>query len=316
MPFAILSGDVCRGKTFFRCVCLREAEGLPYSAPMIPPDFDSLGLIAGKGSYPLLLADSARRQGIRRLVAVAFKGETDRSIRTLAHEVHWLYVGQLERLLDTLVQSGVRHAVMAGQITPTHLFRTWPDRLMLDLLRRLPKRNAETIFGAVAEELRKRGIELLPASSFMEEHMPPAGLLTRRPPTEAELGDIELGRSVAKATSGLDIGQTVVVKNGTTLAVEAFEGTDEAIRRAGKLGGADSVVVKVAKKGHDMRFDIPVVGLKTIRSLRRARARVLAFEAGRTILLDRDEVLAEANRLGLSILAIDIGDTPPEGDRK
>jgi DUF1009 family protein len=178
------------------------------------------------------------------------------------------------------------------------------DGAMLSLLSRLRVRNAETIFGAVGDELKKIGVELMPASLFMEHTMPEAGVLSARAPTEQEAADIQLGLKVAKTTSGLDIGQTVVIKNGTILAVEAFEGTDAAIARAGELGGIGAVVVKVAKRGHDMRFDIPVVGEHTMKSLRRIKASVLAVEANRTILLDREVVIAEANRQDLCLVSI------------
>ena len=210
---------------------------------------ESLGIIAGKGVYPRLLADSARKQGVKRLFAVAFRKETDPVLEKYADQVEWLYLGQLGAMLDAFKASGVKHAVMAGQITPTHLFRIRMDAPMLALLARLRVRNAETIFGAVGDELKKIGVELLPASLFMEHTMPEAGVLSARRPTEQERADIELGMNVAKLTSGLDIGQTVVIKNGTILAVEAFEGTDAAIARAGELGGAGAVVVKVAKRG-------------------------------------------------------------------
>ncbi|MBU4200195.1 MAG: UDP-2,3-diacylglucosamine diphosphatase LpxI [Verrucomicrobia bacterium] len=265
-----------------------------------------LGLIAGRGIYPLLLAESAKKLGVRRLVAVAFRGETDRAIDRLADEVHWLNVGQLTALLETFQTSGVTQAVMAGQITPTRLFHVRPDRRALALLARLRTRNAETIFGAIGDELKSVGVELLPASRFMESAMPTPGLLSRRAPTAEEQQDIELGCRVAKATSGLDIGQTAVVKQGTILAVEAFEGTDETLLRAGRLGGAGVVVVKVAKRGHDLRFDIPVIGLQTLKVLKKIRAAVLAVEAGKTILLECARLITEADKQNLAFLAVDM----------
>ena len=270
---------------------------------------DSLGIIAGKGVYPRLLADSARKQGVKRLFAVAFRKETDPVLKKYVDQVDWLYLGQLHAMLEAIKASGVKQVVMAGQITPTHLFRLRVDASMLALLSRLHVRNAETIFGAVGDELKKMGVELMPASLFMEHTMPKIGLLSARAPSEQEQVDIALGLKVAKTTSGLDIGQTVVIKNGTILAVEAFEGTDVAIARAGELGGAGAVVVKVAKRGHDMRFDIPVVGEHTMKSLRRIKAAVLAVEANRTILLDRDVLIAEANRQNLCMVAVAV----PEG---
>lgn len=264
-----------------------------------------IALIAGKGVYPRLLAESARAQGVNRIFVIAFRGETDRVIEKWAERVEWMHLGQFGVMLDALRRSGMRYAVMAGQITPTNLFRVRLDSKTLEVLKRLPVRNAETIFGAVAEELKAIGIELLPASSFMEKHMPPAGLLSNRAPSESERRDIELGFEVAKVTSGIDIGQTVVLKEGTILAVEAFEGTDETITRAGKLGGAGAVVVKVAKHGHDMRFDIPVIGRHTMKVLRSARVSALALEAGRAILLEREAIVEEANRMDLCLTVVE-----------
>jgi DUF1009 family protein len=263
----------------------------------------SLGIIAGKGAYPLQLAASARTQGVSRLFAVAFRKETDPAIERQVDEVVWLRVGQLQAMLDAFRASGVKDAVMAGQITPSNLFRLRPDRATFELLSELRERNAHTIFGAIAERLEGVGVTLQPAHLFMESSMPAPGQLSRRAPTDREQADIELGLNVARSTSGLDIGQTVVIKEGAVLAVEAFEGTDAAIRRAGKLGGAGSVVVKMAKRGHDMRFDIPVIGLKTFHHLRKARASALAVEAGRTILLERNKLIEEANRLNLAFTA-------------
>jgi hypothetical protein len=273
------------------------------NAPQPPPR--ELAIIAGKGAYPRLLAESARQQGVDRLEVIAFKKETDSAIEKLTDKVHWIHLGQLGKMLEALKRSGIRHAVMAGQITPTHLFRVRMDLAMLALLKRLHTRNAETIFGAVADELKAIGIELLPASSFMESHMPTVGILTRRPPTDSERHDIELGFQVAQVTSGLDIGQTVVIKEGTILAVEAFEGTDETIQRAGRLGGAGAVVVKVAKKGHDMRFDIPVIGRHTMKQLRKIGASALAVEAGRAIMLEHQEIIEQAERMDLAIIAVE-----------
>lgn len=262
-----------------------------------------LGLIAGRGVYPLLLAESARKQGVPRIFAVAFKRETDPAIARAADEVAWVRIGQLDAMFNALRASGVEQVVMAGQITPTHLFRVRPDRRMLDMLKRLHPRNAETIFGAITGELKREGMEVLPAHLFMESAMPDEGLLGSRAPTDSELRDIELGFRAAKVTSGLEIGQTIVVKEGTILAVEAFEGTDETLIRAGKLGGPGAVVVKVAKQGHDMRFDIPVVGTRTMKILRKIKASVLAVEARRTILLERDKLIEQADGMGLCLCA-------------
>lgn len=266
---------------------------------------DALGIIAGKGAYPFELARSARKQGIPRLFAVGFKGETDPALAREVDELVWLKVGQLTAMLGAFTVANVSQVVMAGQITPTSLFRVRPDKAMIEILAGLEQRNAHTIFGAVGAAMRERGLELKPASLFMEECMPAAGVLTARAPDAREQADIELGRNVARTTSGLEIGQTVVLKEGTIVAVEAFEGTDATLRRAGKLAGPGTVVVKSAKQGHDMRFDIPVIGERTLRVLRKAGASALAVEAGRCIVLDRPKVVALADQAGISMLAVE-----------
>lgn len=272
---------------------------------------DTLGVIAGLGSYPWQLARSAHAQGVKRVVAFAFKGETERVIAKHADDVVWMHLGSLQALLDAVQAKGVTKLVMAGQIKPTRLFNLRLDAKALAVLRTLKVRNAHTIFGAIGDELRAIGAELLPAYCFMETEMPAAGTLGRRAPDEREAADIRLGAKVAKITSGLEIGQTVVVKEGTVLAVEGFEGTDETILRAGRLGGPGAVVVKVAKLGHDMRFDIPIVGLRTFKMLKKAKISCLAVEAKRTILLEREKLAAEADRLGIAFAAFDAAATEP-----
>jgi len=242
---------------------------------------------------------------VKRVFVIAFKGETRRDIAQVADEVIWLHVGSLGALLNALKNSGAQHAVMAGQINPKNLFCVRMDKPLLDLLKSLPVKNAHTIFGGITAEIEKDGKTLLPASSFMQDYMPEAGLLTKRAPDARELTDIKIGRRVIKDTSHLDIGQTVVVKEGMILAVEAFEGTDRAIRRGGKLGGKGVVVVKVPKVGHDMRFDIPVIGKWTLHSLKKAKASCLAIEAGGAILLHKDELIAQADAAGLAITVLE-----------
>ena len=273
----------------------------------------TLGIIAGRGVYPRVLAESARAQGVSNLVAFAFKKETDRVIERHVDQVHWLRLGQLQALLDAIQGSGVKTVVMAGQIKPTHLFHVRMDKALLKLLGQLRERNAHSIFGAVGDELRNIGVSLEQASLFMESTMPEPGQLAGDTLTEQEDADVTLGLRVAKVTSQLDIGQTVVIKAGTILAVEAFEGTDKTIKRAGDLGGADSVVVKVAKQGHDMRFDIPVIGERTLKMCKRAKVKVLAIEANRTILLDRARVIEQAAQNGLKLIAVDV-ERPQQGD--
>jgi len=266
---------------------------------------ETLALIAGRADYPLLLARAARARGVKKIIAVAFKGETSREIEQVADEVTWIHAGQLAPLLDALKRSGARHAVMAGQVNPNVLFLFRMDKSLVGLLKSLPVKNAHTIFGAITQEVETAGLELLPASSFMQDYMPTAGCLTARAPDTRELADIEIGRRVIKDTSHLDIGQTVVVKEGMVLAVEAFEGTDKAIRRGGKLGGKGAVVVKVPKVGHDMRFDIPVIGMRTLQSLKKAKASCLAIEAGGAILLNKEAVVSQANAMGIVITVLE-----------
>jgi hypothetical protein len=264
-------------------------------------------LIAGRGSYPRALAQSARRQGVGVLHAIAFRGETDAALEALVDRMVWLHVGELGKFLDAARASGANTAVMAGQIAPSNLFRVRMDGPMIRLLGRLKRRNADTIFGAIADELKGIGIELQPASRYMESTMPAPGRIGSRDLTDRERADVEIGLHTAKVTSGLEIGQTVVIKEGTILAVEAFEGTDAAILRGGELGGPGAVVVKVAKRGHDMRFDIPVVGEHTFASLRRIKASALAVEAGRTILLDREALAKAADAMNLAFVAVETG---------
>ena len=264
---------------------------------------ETLGVIAGRGTYPWQLARSAHAQGVKRVVAFAFKGETERVIGRYADETVWLHLGSLGALLDAVKAKGVSKIVMAGQIKPTALFNLRLDARALAILRTLKTKNAHTIFGAIGDELRGIGAELLPAYRFMETEMPAEGVLGSRAPDAREQADVLLGMKVAKTTSGLEVGQTVVVKDGTVLAVEGFEGTDETILRAGRLGGAGGVVVKVAKLGHDMRFDIPIIGLRTFKMLKKAKISCLAVEAKRTILLEREKLAAEADRLGVAFVA-------------
>ncbi|MFH1477365.1 MAG: UDP-2,3-diacylglucosamine diphosphatase LpxI [Verrucomicrobiota bacterium] len=267
---------------------------------------EKLGIIAGRGAYPRILAEGARKQGVRQVVAVAFCGETDPRLEKAADQVVWLHVGQLDAMLEAFRQHGITRAVMAGQIAPSNLFHVRLDSRALAILARLKNRNAKTIFGAIGDELRAIGIELLPAYRFMEDAMPAPGLLSRRALTERERLDVELGLQAAKATSALEIGQTVVVKEGVILAVEAFEGTDATLLRAGKLGGKGAVVVKVARQGHDMRYDIPVIGLRTLAMLKKIKAAVLAVEARRTILLEKGQIIEEADKQKLAFIAVEV----------
>ncbi len=265
----------------------------------------ALGLIAGNGIYPRLLADAARRRGVPAVHVAAFDGETDPGIGEVAATLEWLKVGQLARLLKFFQERGVRRAVMAGQISPKHLFDLRPDMKALLLLARLPERNAASLFGAIADELARTGIHLLPAYTYLEEALAGAGHLAGPAPKRRLLEDARYGFRLAKEVSRLDIGQTVVVRHGTVLAVEAFEGTDDAIRRGAALGRRAAVVAKVSKPDQDMRFDVPVIGVRTLDVARSAGVRLIAVETGRTLLLDADAVRASAERLGVTLYGLE-----------
>ena len=269
---------------------------------------DPLGIIAGNGEFPFCLARAARRQGIPRLVAAAFEGETDPAIASCVDEVVWLKIGQLDRLIKVFTSRGVRQVVMAGGITPANLFKNLRlDWRMLGVAARLPERNAASIFGAVAGEMHKDGVELVDPRPFLGDAVPSAGALTRQEPSAAQREEIAFGLKIAKAVSVLDIGQTVVVKLGTVLAVEGFEGTDECIRRGGALAGdkGGAVVVKVSKPNQDFRFDIPCIGMTTIQSCAAGQIAVLAIEAGSSLLLGRDELLTAADRQELRVVGVE-----------
>jgi DUF1009 family protein len=264
---------------------------------------DTLGIIAGNGVYPRLLADAARKASVRNIIAAAFTNETDPVLAQHVDLIEWMRVGQLNRLLKFFNQNKVHHAIMTGQIAPKNLFDLRPDWKALLLLGRLKQRNAESIFAAIADELARIDIELLPATTFLEDCLVPAGLIAGAKLSRREEEDVDLGWKIAKEIARLDIGQTVIVKNGTVLAVEAFEGTNEAISRGGALAREGAVMIKVAKPNQNMRFDVPVIGIETIRISTEARLRVIAVEAEKTLLLERDAIVDLANRSKISIVA-------------
>jgi DUF1009 family protein len=264
---------------------------------------DRLGIIAGNGVYPRLLADAARKAGVKKIIAAAFTGETDPVLAKYVDLIEWMRVGQLNRLLKYFSEHNVHHAIMAGQIAPKNLFDLRPDLKALLLLGKLKERNAESIFTAIADELARTDIELLSATTFLEDCLASAGLITGSKLSRREEEDVGLGWKMAKEIARLDIGQTVIVKNGTVLAVEAFEGTNDAIRRGGALAREEAVMIKVAKPNQDLRFDVPVVGVETIRVAAEAKLRVIAVEAGKTLLLERDVIADLADHSKISIVA-------------
>jgi DUF1009 family protein len=264
---------------------------------------DSLGILAGNGVYPRLLAGSARKAGVKKIVAAAFTGETDPGLTQHVDLIDWMSVGQLNRLLKFFRAQDIHHAIMAGQIAPKNLFDLQPDWKALLLLGKLKERSAESIFAAIADELAKIDVELLPATTFLEDSLAPSGLIAGTKLSRQEEEDVDLGWKTAKEIARLDIGQTVIVKNGTIVAVEAFEGTNETIKRGGTLARNGAVMVKVAKPNQDMRFDVPVIGVETIRIAAEGKLRVIAVEAGKTLLLDHDAIIDVANRSKISIFA-------------
>jgi hypothetical protein len=263
----------------------------------------TLGIIAGNGIYPRLLADAARKAGVEKIIAAAFTGETDPALTQHVELIEWMRVGQLNRLLKFFRGQDVHHAIMAGQIAPKNLFDLRPDWKALMLLGKLKQRNAESIFAAIADELATVDVQLLPATTFLENSLASSGLIAGPKLSRQEEDDIDLGWRIAKEIARLDIGQTIVVKNGTVVAVEALEGTNEAIKRGGGLAREGAIVVKVAKPNQDMRFDVPVIGVETIRIATEARLRVIAVETGKTLLLERDAIIDLARHAKISIVA-------------
>lgn len=260
-------------------------------------------MIAGNRSLPLLFAKQARAQGVKRLVAVAFENETDPALSAFVDDIVWLKVGQLSKMIAVFTERQIRHCIMAGQIAPKNLYDIRPDLRAMALLFRLKEKNAHSIFGAIADELKKEGVELIEATPWLRPLMPPKGFQFGPNVSDELRADVDLGFRIAKETSRLEIGQTVVVKNGTVLAVEGFEGTDKCLARGGELAGKNggAVAVKVARENHDLRFDIPCLGPQTLETCASARISVLAFEAGKSLLLEQEscEQLARKNKITL-----------------
>ena len=263
-------------------------------------------LIAGNGQFPFLVLEGARTQGIE-MVVLALKEETFPEIERTAPRVHWVSLGELGRALDVLRQEQVTHAVMAGQVKHKQIFSSIrPDWQMAKLLMSLATKNTDSLIGAVARMLEDQGIELVDSTTFLQPLLPEPGVLTRRAPDEREAADIAYGREIARQIAGLDLGQTVVVRDRACVAIEAMEGTDETIERAGRIAaGQPLVVVKVSKPGQDMRFDVPVVGVPTIEMMKRAGATALAIDARRTLAIDREQMIAAANDAGIAVQALE-----------
>jgi DUF1009 family protein len=266
-----------------------------------------LGLIAGNGRFPFLVLEAAKEQG-HQVTVIATKGEAfkdlDEAAGAAGAAIHWISIGEIGACIRLLKEAGASHAVMAGQVKHTRIFGGGirPDATAMAILATLPFRNTDGLIGAVAAVLRKNGIELIDSTSLLQPLLATAGVMTKRAPTDEERQDFEFGYRMADAIAGLDIGQTIAVKHKAVVAVEAMEGTDEVIGRAGHLAGPGVRIIKVAKPNQDMRFDVPVVGLATIQAMRIAGATALSIDAGKTLMFDRDTLLASANDAGITVV--------------
>jgi UDP-2,3-diacylglucosamine hydrolase len=270
-----------------------------------------LGLIAGNGRFPFLVLDAARSLG-HAITVIAVKEEASPELEAAAAAtpgvaVHRVALGHLGRCLDLLAAAGVTHAVMAGQVKHTKIFAVVPDLTFLGVLARLTSRNTDALIGAVADVMRGRGIELVDSTTLLQPLLASPGVMTRRGPTPAEAESLTFGYRIADAIAGLDIGQTIAVKHSAVVAVEAMEGTDAAIARAADLAGAGVVVVKVAKPGQDMRFDVPVVGIPTIEVMVRAGATLLSLDAGKALMFDKMQMITAADAAGIAIVGREPG---------
>lgn len=262
------------------------------------------GLIAGNGRFPFLVLQRARDSGVEMVVA-AIKEETSPEIESQATRVEWVSVGQLGRLIRFFKREQVTHAIMAGQVKHHQIFRlnALPDLRMVRLLARLSTKNTDSLIGAVADELAREGITVVDSTTFLEPLLATSGVLTRRAPTKEELADIDYGLGIAREIARLDLGQTIAVKDHAVVAIEAMEGTDAVIVRAGEVTrGRPFVVVKVAKPDQDMRFDVPVIGVPTIENMSRAGATAIHVTAQKTLLFDKDELIASADKNRITIL--------------
>lgn len=263
------------------------------------------GLIAGNGQFPFLVVEGARRAGAELAVA-AIREETDRRIEEVADRVLWVGIGKLGKIISYFKKEGVTQVIMAGQVKHVQIFSgALPDLKMLRMLWNLPERNTDALIGGVADVLAGEGIEIIDSTCFIKDHLAPEGVLTKRAPNKTERGNVEYGLRVANEIARLDLGQTIVIRARACVAVEAMEGTDATIRRAGELARGKLTVVKVAKPDQDMRFDVPVVGLPTIETMINAGATCLSITAGKTLIFDRREMLALADKNKISVIGVD-----------
>ena len=262
------------------------------------------GLIAGNGAFPFLVVEGARRQGAS-LVVAAIKEETDKSIEQIAEKVVWVGIGQLGKMISFFKNEGVEKVMMAGQVKHVQIFSgAFPDWRMAKMLYNLPRRNTDSLIGGIADELAKDNIELIDSTYFIKDRLAQTGVLSKRKPDETERGNIEYGLHVANEIARLDLGQTIIVRAKACVAIEAMEGTDATIKRAGDLAKGKLTVVKVAKPNQDMRFDVPVVGVPTVEQMIKSGATCLCLTADKTLIFDKEEMLALANRNKISVVAV------------
>ena len=271
------------------------------------------GLIAGNGKFPFLVLDAARSRGIE-MTVFAIREEASQELEQSATRLHWIGLGELSRTLDLMHAESVTQAVMAGQVKHNRIFQLLrPDLKLMRLLMSLGTRNTDSLIGAVARVLEEEGIHLVNSTAFLQPLVPQAGILTQRAPDDEELADMEYGRTAAQRIAEMDLGQTVVVRARACVAIEAMEGTDETIERASRItSGQRIVVVKVSKPGQDMRFDVPVIGRRTLEVMRRANATALAVDAERTLLFEREQLIQDADQLGIAIQAFPAWDASIE----
>jgi DUF1009 family protein len=266
-----------------------------------------LGLIAGNGRFPFLVLDAARSMG-HDVTVIATKEEASEALNAAAASaragIHWISLGELGKCITLLKSAGASHAVMAGQVKHTKIFAGGivPDARFLSVLMKLPFRNTDGLIGAVASVLRDEGIELIDSTSLLKPMLAAVGTMTNRPPSDDERADFAFGYEMADTIAGLDIGQTIAVKHRAVVAVEAMEGTDEVIARAGRLAGPGVCIVKVAKPKQDMRFDVPIVGLATVEAMRAAGATALSIDAEKTLMFERNELIRSADQAGITIV--------------
>lgn len=271
----------------------------------MPEEQETIGVIAGGGAFPILVAKAARGQGYR-VVAVAHEGETDPSLADHVDDIVWIRLGQMGRLIRHLHQFGVEKALMAGTIAKRRMFgNIRPDLKGLTMMSRMAIFHDDGILRAVSRELDQNDIHIVSSTRFLPELIASPGVLTRRRPTKGEMTDVRFGWGMAKELGRLDIGQCLVVRKKTVVAVEAMEGTDETIRRGGAIARCKAVVVKVSKPGQDLRFDVPSVGLETVRVMAEVQASVLAVEAAKTLLFEKSEMLKFADREGISVISLE-----------